>query len=101
MACLVFVAAALPESALCAQDGMTTWACAPVGERRNVLYLIDNGSRSSIKFAGQRVPATVSSSEAGRKWSWGANSVTLAADNFALYYEAGAVKAKFKCKKFS
>ena len=91
-----------------AQDGASMWGCAPAGERRNVLYLSDQGSRSYIKFADQRVPATVSSddqSDAGgsdvvilKKWSWGENSITLDSDGIARYLEGGTIKAQFRCK---
>ena len=73
--------------------------CAPVGERRNVLYLTDRGARSYIKFGGQRIPATLTNNVTETRWTWGSNSVALGEDNFVRYYEGETVKAEFKCKK--
>ena len=61
LASLIFVALALPvhvhhaQEALSAQSGSTMWGCAPMGERRNVLYLIDRGARSYVRFSDQRI----------------------------------------------
>jgi len=98
---LVFLALALPGSAESAQSAAEMWGCAPVGERRNILYLTDRGSRSYIKFFGQRIPATLTSDASETRWTWGANAMALDADNVARYYEGDTVKAQFKCKKMS
>ena len=76
------------------------WGCALIGERRSVLYLADRGSRSYIKFAGQRIPASLTAQEGSRTWTWGSNRVTLAGDGLANYYEGNASepKARFRCK---
>ncbi len=74
------------------------WGCAPFGELRNVLFLSDRGSRSYIKFSGQRIPATHTSVEAERTWTFGANSIVLTADGIAAYHERGTIKARFKCR---
>ena len=101
---LIFVALALPvhvhhaQEALSAQSGSTMWGCAPMGQRRNVLYLIDRGARSYVRFSDQRITATLTSDENEQRWSWGSNSITLDADHVASYYEAGTLKARFKCK---
>ncbi len=81
-----------------AESEASTWGCAPMGERRNVLYLYDQGSRSYVKFGQQRVPATHSADDKEKRWSWGANAITLDAENIARYLEAGNLKAQFKCK---
>ena len=78
------------------------WGCTPVGERRNILYLADQGSRSYVKFSGQRIPARFTSEASDvseRRWTWGANAMVLDADNFVRYLEGDTVKAQFKCKK--
>ena len=95
---LVFLALASPAPTSSAQSG-EMWGCAPVGERRNILYLADQGSRSYVKFSGQRIPARLSSEASERRWSWGANAMVLDADNFVRYLEGDTVKAQFKCKK--
>ena len=96
---LVFLALAPPGSAAGAESSVTMWGCAPVGERRNVLYLTDRGARSYIKFGGQRIPATLTNTVTETRWTWGSNSVALGEDNFVRYYEGETVKAQFKCKK--
>jgi hypothetical protein len=96
---LVFLALVLPGSAAGAESSAEMWGCAPVGERRNILYLTDRGTRSYVKFSGQRIPATITSDANETRWTWGSNSVALNADNFVDYYEGSTVKARFKCKK--
>ena len=96
---LLFLALALPRLTHSAESGSEMWGCAPVGERRNILYLADQGSRSYIKFSGQRIPARVASDETEKRWSWGANAMALDADDFVRYYEGDTVMAQFKCKK--
>jgi len=93
---LLIAVTAAPIAA--AESAASTWGCAPMGERRNVLYLFDQGSRSYVKFGQQRVPATHSADDKERRWSWGANAITLDAENIARYLEAGNLKAQFKCK---
>ena len=95
---LLIAIAAAAVDAVSAQSGSSAWGCAPAGERRNVLYLYDQGSRSYVKFGQQRIPATHSTDDQGRRWSWGANAITLDADNVAVYLETGTAKARFKCK---
>jgi hypothetical protein len=96
---LVFLALVLPEIAASAPNGADIWGCAPVGERRNILYLSDQGTRSYVKFSGQRIPATLTTDASAKRWTWGPNSMALAADNVARYYEGDTIKAQFKCKK--
>jgi hypothetical protein len=96
----VFLAAlllALPAPAAAA-PGAAMWGCAPVGERRNILYLADQGSRSYVKFSGQRIPARLTATESEKRWTWGANAMALAPDNLVSYYEGDVVKAQFRCK---
>jgi len=81
-----------------AAPGTVMWGCAPVGERRNILYLADQGPRSYVKFSGQRIPARLTATESGKRWSWGANAMALAPDNLVSYYEGDVVKAQFRCK---
>ena len=95
---LLFAALATPMHFATAESAASAWGCAPMGERRNVLYLYDQGSRSYVKFGQQRVPATHSADDKERRWSWGANAITLDAENIARYLEAGNLKAQFKCK---
>ena len=79
-------------------EGLVMWSCAPVGQRQTILYLADRGSRSYIKFSGQRVSSTLTSTETERRWDFGANSIVLDADGFADYNERGSLKARFKCE---
>jgi hypothetical protein len=95
---LVFLSLVLPALATSAQDAQM-WGCAPAGERRNILYLADQGSRSYVKFSGQRIPARVTSDASEKRWTWGANAMALDAEDVARYHEGGTVKAQFKCKK--
>ena len=76
------------------------WGCAPIGGRLNVLYLMDRGGSSYVKFSGQRVSATLTAEGADQRWSWGSNAVVLNLDNIATYYEGATVKARFECKRF-
>jgi hypothetical protein len=80
-------------------EGITIWGCAPSGERRNVLYLADRGSQSYIKFSGQRISATLASDESEKRWSFGANHISLNSDNVADYFEGGELKARFRCQQ--
>jgi len=81
------------------------WGCALPGQRGNVLYLMDAGSRSYVKFASQRIPAEHVGIDATHRWQWGGakgNSVELLPDGLAAYYEAGdtsAPKQRFRCKQ--
>ena len=95
---LIAVTAAPVAAAESTASTASAWGCAPMGERRNVLYLFDQGSRSYVKFGQQRVPATHSADDKERRWAWGANAITLDAENIARYLEAGNLKAQFKCK---
>ena len=79
------------------------WGCAPVGERRNVLYLADWGARSYVKIQNQRVPATCRTQGSERRWDWGggANTVVLSDDGLAHYYKGGDMEnpqGTFRCK---
>ena len=93
---IMLFAVSVPTHA--AQD-MEMWGCAPLGERRTVLFAVDRGSRSYVKIGGQRATARVSTEEAGKRWTWGNNAIVLASDNNADYYEGNTVKARFKCKR--
>jgi hypothetical protein len=73
-------------------EGDSMRGCAPFGQRQKVLILADRGSGSYVKLSGQRVNATVSRTDAGTRWTFGANAVVL------TYHERGTLKAKFKCK---
>ncbi len=79
-------------------DDFVMWGCAPVGQRQKILYLADRGSRSYVKFSGQRIPATLTATEADQRWEWGANAIVLTQDGFAEYHERGSMKARFKCE---
>lgn len=89
----------IPANAVLGVDE-NMWGCAPLGERRTLLYLVNRGGRSYIKFSGQRAPATMTSEAGKRTWAWGTNRVTLAEDSLANYYEGNATepKAVFRCK---
>lgn len=93
----VFVALVISAPALPAEDN-TLWGCAQ-GERRNVLYLADRGAASYVKVGRQRVPATVSDGEDGRRWTFGRNHISLQADGLADYYEDDVLKGRFRCRK--
>ena len=75
------------------------WGCAPLGDRRKVLYLVDRGAQSYVKFSGQRVAAQLTIEGADQRWSWGNNQVVLTPEDRANYYEGETLKAKFKCKR--
>ena len=93
--------AALPPAGFGANAEMNMWSCAQMGQRRPVLYLADRGSRSYIKFQGQRIPATHQVDDAGHQWIFGGNAVTLSADGVANYYQGSGRESPqgiFKCK---
>ena len=92
---LVLLAASVPAHTT---EGISMWGCAPVGERRNVLFLAERGSTSYVKFSEQRIPSTVTTTDSAKQWSFGANSVVLGADGNATYHERGEVKSRFKCR---
>ena len=94
---LLFVLISLSVPTHSAQD-MEMWGCAPPGERRTVLFIVDRGSRSYVKIGGQRASARVTQEEGGKRWAWGNNSIVLASDNKASYYEGNSMKATFQCK---
>ncbi len=82
---------------------MEMWGCAPVGTRRNVLYLADWGARSYVKIQGQRVPATCRIEGSARRWDWGGgtSSVVLSDDGRANYFKGGDMENSqgvFQCK---
>ena len=95
---LLFVLFAVSAPTRSAED-MEMWGCAPLGERRTALYIVDRGSRSYVKVGGQRAPARVTVDEAGKRWAWGNNAIVLLANSRADYYEGGEVKARFQCKR--
>lgn len=92
---LVLLAASVPAYTT---EGISMWGCAPVGERRNILFLAERGSDSYVKFSGQRIPSTVTTTDSGKQWSFGANAIVLGAGGIAIYHERGEVKARFKCR---
>jgi len=92
---LALLAVAMPVQP--AED-ITMWGCTTEGGRRNVLYLADRGARSYVKFGTQRVAARVTVADSERIWSFGHNKVLLRADGSAEYFEAEALKSRFKCK---
>ncbi len=94
---IVFALLAVSAPARPAED-FTMWGCAPVGQRQKILYLADRGSRSYIKFSGQRIPATLTATDAEQRWDFGANAIVLTKDGFAAYLERGSLKARFKCQ---
>jgi len=94
----LLIVSVAPVLVVGSQGTSSAWGCAPIGERRNVLYLYDQGSRSYVKFSQQRISATHSTGDQEQRWSWGANAITLDANNIAVYLEAGTAKARFKCK---
>jgi len=96
---LAVLACGLPGLASSAADSTAMWGCAPVGERRTILYLADQGAGSYIKFSGQRIAAAVTSTETEKRWTWGSNAMVLDADEFVRYYEGDQLMAQFKCKK--
>ena len=78
------------------------WACAPLGERRTVLYVVDRGSRSYVKIGGQRATARISTRDDVKRWVWGKNSISLSGTDYkADYFEGSTLKAKFQCKLVS
>lgn len=82
-------------------EGISMWGCSPVGERQKILYLADRGTRSYIKFSGQRISAKLAATEAEQRWTFGANAIVLTQDGFADYVERGSVKARFKCAELN
>ena len=98
---VLLVLTGLPSAGFAAESGMEMWSCAQMGQRRPVLYLADRGSRSYIKFQGQRIPATHQTDDAGHQWIFGSNAVTLSADGVANYYQGSgrdSPQGVFKCK---
>lgn len=79
-------------------EDFTMWGCAPIGQRQKILYLTDRGSRSYVKFSGQRIPATLTATDTDQRWEFGANAIVLSKDGFAEYHERGSLKARFKCE---
>jgi hypothetical protein len=91
----------LPRAGIAADAEMEMWSCAQMGQRRPVLYLADRGSRSYIKFQGQRISATHKLDGAVHQWDFGSNAVTLSADLVANYYQGSgrdSPQGVFKCK---
>jgi hypothetical protein len=91
----------LPRIGFTADAEMEMWSCAQMGQRRPVLYLAERGSRSYIKFQGQRISATHTLDDAGHQWNFGSNAVTLSADLVASYYQGSgrdSPQGVFKCK---
>ncbi|MDP6376659.1 MAG: hypothetical protein QF921_11670 [Pseudomonadales bacterium] len=83
-------------------EGRTSWGCAPLGQRGNVVYLVESGNRSYVKISGQRASARYSATESGQEWVFGNNRIVLDPDGLAHYFEgAGSetTKARFRCKK--
>lgn len=95
---LAFVLLTVSIPTLSAQD-MEMWGCAPLGERRTVLFIVDRGSRSYVKVGGQRATARVTAEEGGKRWTWGGNSILLLDNSRADYYESGEMKGRFQCKR--
>lgn len=77
-----------------------TWGCSPAGTRHVAIHLIDRGSRSYVKINGKRIPATIVSDKAGRRWNFYNQSVVLSPNNNASYYVDGALKGEFVCRPF-
>lgn len=82
-------------------SSMVMWGCAPMGERRNVLYLVDRGTRSYVKIGSQRADARLTTENDNQRWTWGANSIVLTPEAVANYYEDKTAKGKFKCKRIN
>ncbi len=98
---VLLVLTGLPKIGLGADAEMEMWSCAQMGQRRPVLYLADRGSRSYIKFQGQRIPATHKLVDGGHQWDFGSNAVTLSPDLVANYYQGPGRESPqgiFKCK---
>ena len=71
-----------------------------MGQRQTVLYLVDDNSKSYVKFSGQRIACKHSMDGTTHRWDWGKNSVALNEDLVAKYYEGGSAEPKglFRCK---
>ena len=82
-----------------ATEDLTLWGCKQGGERRNVLYLADRGEASYVKVGAQRVDARLSIEDGERRWTFGSNHVSLAADGLAEYYEGDVLKGRFRCQE--
>lgn len=93
-ALLIFTFTAEPVAAA------DTWGCSVSGTRHVAIHLIDRGSRSYVKINGKRIPATIVSDKAGRRWNFYNQSVLLSPNNNAIYYVDGAVKGEFICRPF-
>lgn len=101
LAAALLVLTGLPRVGFAADAEMELWSCAQMGQRRPVLYLADRGSRSYIKFQGQRIPATHESDDSGHQWNFGRNAVTLSSELVANYYQGSgrdSPQGVFKCK---
>ena len=84
-----------------ATNAREAWRCAVMGQRQTVLYLVEDESKSYVKFSGQRIACNHSVEGTTHRWDWGNNAVALTDDLVAKYYEGGSAEAKglFKCKK--
>lgn len=93
---LLALALSMPASAA---ENMTLWGCAQGGERRNVLYLADRGTGSYVKVGAQRVNARLTVSDEERRWTFGANHISLKPDGLAEYFEGNELKGQFRCRE--
>lgn len=90
-------------SALMAAEGVSAremWGCAVMGQRQNVLYLVDDNAKSYVKFSGQRIPSRHRIEGTTHRWDWGTNHVTMTEDLIARYFEGASTdpKGMFRCK---
>ena len=95
---MILVPALVLSTAAFATEDLTLWGCKQGGERRNVLYLADRGTDSYVKVGPQRVDAQLSTDDGERRWTFGSNHVSLAADGLAEYYEGDVLKGRFRCQ---
>ncbi len=94
---LAFLALAVTAQPVAAAE---TWGCSVSGTRQVAIHLIDRGSGSYVKIRGKRIPATIVTDKAGRRWNFYNQSVVLRPNNNATYYVDGAVKGEFICRSF-
>ena len=97
-----------------AADDRKIWACSSFGEgAKPIIYLVEWGSKSYIKFSNVRIATAYREEGSAREWVWDSRggyynySLSLGADNQAVYHDFTSVSGgevatatdKFSCKQ--
>ena len=96
------------------EDDRQIWACSTFNDNaRPIIYLVERGERSYIKFANQRFSATHKANRSSHEWLWDNRggfynySISLGPDNIAEYFDFSAVQGggvappadRFRCRQ--